>query len=275
MRWLHDVPDEAWDVVRRDFDLADLQQALGAVGVARAILVQATTTVAETTELLRLAASRELVAGVVGWVPLADAEETSKALAAVTGPKLVGIRHLVGWPVEGDLFAPGTSPRPSLERLAAAGLVLEFMPAAIHNLDWLVDVARELPSLRLVIDHLAKPVGGPTWSEWDERITALSRFSSVYMKVSGWTTPVRPAWSGEELRPYAERAVELFGAERLMFGSNWPVTIVAGSYRRVYEETLDALDACSQAELDLILGLTAAHVYRLDSPHRLDPPRTL
>jgi len=134
-----------------------------------------------------------------------------------------------------------------------------------NHLKHVPTLAEKLPDLTLIIDHLAKPpIKDKVMDAWTDQLAAAARYPNVYAKISGlntsadWTT-----WSASDLKPYIDFAIEQFGADRLMLGSDWPVCILAGDYHKVWLETNKALSGRSAAEIDAILGGTAMKVYRL------------
>src|SRR5487761_1256410 len=179
-------------------------------------------------------------------------------------PDLVGLRLVVA-PEEAGRYLDDPGAAVALRALATRGRVFEVMPTGTADVLRAAELARSLPDLRIVIDHLAKPIGGPSDEQWQAAVDEIAPLRNVCMKVSGWTTPVRAEWSGSQLRPYLDYVLRRLGPGRLMFGSNWPVTLVAGSYARMWEETLAAMEHLSESERSAILSTTAHSVYGLSS----------
>ncbi|WP_020138355.1 amidohydrolase family protein [Streptomyces sp. 351MFTsu5.1] len=267
--WL-DTPDMA--SVRRDFTLDDLAPETAAAGIDRTILVQVLPDVDETADFLALAASSDLVAGVVGWVDLTagDVAGTLAALRAGPGGELlVGVRHLVQ--AEPD---PAWLNRPDVRRgLAAvsdAGLVYDLLTVP-DQLPAALDTVRALPGLTFVLDHISKPpIASGEREPWAGRIRELAAEPNVFCKLSGMVTEAdRDRWTTSDLRPYADVVLDAFGPSRVMFGSDWPVCLLAASYQdlvRTTEELTSGLGAVERAD---VFGGTAARAYRLP----LDRPR--
>jgi L-fuconolactonase len=254
LEWL---AGSTWRDIRRPFGLADLTAALDSVGVGSAVLVNATTDPDENARL-SAASSHERIVGVVGWLPLTDSDAVAERLDGLCGTEsFSGVRYMAGWEPEPDLLGADLD----LGALGDHGLVLEVMPHKLADVRAVARLAQRNPGVRIVIDHLAKPLTAPSAAEWDAAMSEAARQPNVLTKVSGWTTPVRPGWSGDDIRPYVERAVELFGADRLMYASNWPVTLLAGSYEQVWHETNEALRNCSGPERQAIFAGTARAVY--------------
>ena len=267
--WL-DTPDMA--SVRRDFTLDDLAPETTAAGIDRTILVQVLPDLDETADFLALAASSDLVAGVVGWVDLTAGDVADRLAALRAGPGgelLVGIRHLVQ--AEPD---PAWLNRPDVRRgLAAvsdADLVYDLLTVP-EQLPAALDTARALPGLTFVLDHISKPpIASGEREPWAARIRELAAEPNVFCKLSGMVTEAdRDSWTTSDLRPYADIVLEVFGPSRVMFGSDWPVCLVAASYEQLVRTTGELTSGLSAAERAEVFGSTAARAYRLP----LDRPR--
>jgi L-fuconolactonase len=252
--------------IRRDFGLADLREVTGAAGVDATVLVQVLPDVEETAEFLALAGESELVAGVVGWVDLTApdvAEQLDRLRRGPGGERLVGIRHLVqaepdpDWLTRPDVVA-------GLHAVRDAGLVYDLLTWP-HQLTAALEVVRALPDLVFVLDHLSKPdIAGRLVEPWATRLSELAAEPNVVAKVSGLVTEADwSRWTVADLRPYVDIALEAFGPDRLMVGSDWPVCLLAADYERVFATAAELLDGCSAAERDLVSGGTAARVYGL------------
>jgi L-fucono-1,5-lactonase len=260
--------DESVAAIRRPFGPDDLDAAAGPQGFGETIAVQAVSSVEETEELLDVAATSERVAGVVGWVDLAGPEvaDTLAALRARPGGRaLVGVRHQVhdepdpGWLLRDDVGR-------GLAAVAAAGLVYDLLVRE-RELPAARAVARRLPELTLVVDHLAKPrIRDGAVEPWAGELGALARQPNVVCKVSGLVTEADwDAWTPGQLVPYVRHAAEVFGPDRLLFGSDWPVCLLAAGYAEVVEATVEALDLAGLGpeERDGVLGANARRLYRL------------
>jgi L-fuconolactonase len=260
--------DESVAAIRRPFGVEDLDAAAGPQGFEATIAVQAVSSVEETEELLTVAAASDRVAGVVGWVDLAD-PEVAATLAALRarpgGQALVGVRHQVhdepdpDWLLR-DQVVDG------LAAVAAAGLVYDLLVRE-RELPAARAVAQRLPGLTLVVDHLAKPrIREAAMDPWAGELAALARHPNVACKLSGLVTEADwDAWTPTQLVPYVRHAVDVFGPERLLFGSDWPVCLLAAGYGEVVAATAEALDRAGigPAERDLVLGANARRLYRL------------
>ncbi|WP_194924465.1 amidohydrolase family protein [Catenulispora pinisilvae] len=261
--WL-DGPDTA--AIRRDFTLTDLRAATTAARIDGTILVQVLPDLDETWDFLTLAAGSDLVAGVIGWAdltagPIADVLD---ALGSVTGgDKLVGIRHLVQ--AESD---PAWLNRPDVRRglsaVAEAGLVYDLLTVP-HQLPAAIDTVRALPELTFVLDHLSKPpIASGQTEPWASRLRELAAEPNVYCKLSGMVTEAdRSRWRIADLRPYADTVLEAFGPSRVMFGSDWPVCLLAATYDEVCDAAESLTAHLSSDERADVFGGTAARAYWL------------
>ena len=265
----HEYPwmaGDAMDPVRRAFTPDDLRPVLRAAEIDGTILVQTVSSVAETREFLQLAAATDFIAGVVGWVDLTSAavgDDLDELLDGPGGSRLVGIRHQVH-----DEADPEWLGRDDVRRGLAAvqqrGLTYDLLVRA-RELPAAVDVVRALPDLPFVLDHVAKPrIAAGADPEWTERMPALAAAPNVAVKLSGMVTEANwSTWTAADLRPFVERVVRWFGAERLLFGSDWPVCLLAGSYGDIVTGLDAALPAMSPSERVLLYGGNAEQVYRL------------
>lgn len=247
--------------IRRTFTLDRLAEHAAAAGVGGTVLVQVLPDLAETVEFLALAAESELVAGVVGWVDL-TAPDVAETLAGLPGG-LVAIRH--GVQAEPD---PGWLTRPDVRRglaaVASAGLAYDLLTLP-HQLSAAIETVAALPELTFVLDHLSKPpIASGRLEPWASRIRELAGHPNVYCKLSGMVTEADWAsWRVADLRPYAEIALEAFGPERVMFGSDWPVCLLAADYQRVVSATEELCAGLSAGERADVFGGTARRAYRL------------
>jgi L-fuconolactonase len=260
------ITGEALAPLRRDFSLDDLRPEASAAGVDATILVQTVAVADETPEFLALAAGADLIAGVVGWVDL-TAPDVAVTLAGLRelpgGELLVGIRHQVQGEADPDWLCRADVLR-GLRAVADAGLRYDLLTLP-HQLPAAVRAATEIPELTFVLDHLSKPpirTGG--LEPWANRLRALGRLPNVACKLSGMVTEADPErWKAADLRPYSDIVLEAFGPERVMFGSDWPVCLLAASYGRVVEVARELTSHLSAAEQDAVFGGTAARAYGL------------
>src|SRR5581483_6330616 len=259
--WL--VP--AYGPIYATFTPRDLEPQLRAAGIDQTVLVQSMNSLEDTVAMLTQAEDFDWIGAVVGWVPLLDHAAMRQALDRYTkNPKFRGIRHLIheepdpDWVVQPKVIE-------GLKILAEYGLSFDVVAVFPNHLKHVPTLAEQIPTLTLIIDHLAKPpIKDRQMGSWAEQFSAAARYPNVYAKVSGLNTAADwNTWSAADLKPYIDFAIEQFGANRLMFGSDWPVAILAGDYAKVFNETCKALEGRPQSEIDAILGRTAAKAYRI------------
>ncbi|TDC58453.1 hypothetical protein E1281_01230 [Actinomadura sp. KC345] len=264
--WL--TPDQG--PIHRTFEEGDLQPDMDACGVEGTVLVQAADSYADTDYMLEVADRWPRVRAVVGWVPLTRPDEAAAALDRYRrDPRYVGVRHLIHDEPDPDwLLRPEV--REGLDALAERELAFDVVAVLPRHLEHVPLLAERHPELRLVIDHLAKPpIAGRGREPWAGLLARAARHPNVYAKVSGLNTAADPeTWTAAVLRPYVEHALELFGAGRLMFGGDWPISVLAGGYRKVWDETVKLLDdlAIPPGDRARLLGGTAADFYRIPDP---------
>jgi L-fuconolactonase len=250
--------------IRRDYTMADLRPHLSASGVDRTVLVEAgRCDAAETTAFLALAARTPEIAGVVGWAALTDpgiAGVLAGHLAGPGGSLLVGVRDQLQAGPDDVLDDPAV--RAGLSAVADAGLVNELVVRS-PQLGGVARAVAALPESVFVLDHLGKPpIAAGGLDAWRADLSAVAACDNVVAKLSGLVTEAAATWEVGDLRPYVESAVELFGPQRLMFGSDWPVCELAATYEKVVEALVDILGG----RPDGIFGGTAVRVYGLELP---------
>jgi L-fuconolactonase len=258
-----------YSALRRRYGPEHLAPVLAASGVDATVVVQARHDLDETRELLAIAAQSDSVAGVVGWVDLTDptvGDVLSSVMAGAEGDKLVGIRHQVHdeadaeWLLRRDVFR-------GLRAVADAGLAYDLL-VRDRELPAALEVARRLPALTLVVDHLAKPpIAAGELEPWALLLSRFARLENVVCKLSGMVTEANwNDWRLDDLLPYIRLALEVFGPDRLLFGSDWPVCLLAASYDQVVATALAILQTLTGDELRSVLGGTAVRTYRLRVP---------
>jgi L-fuconolactonase len=248
--------------IARSFDLAELEPLLAEHGIDATVVVQSSSSLDETRELLAVAAaSGGRIAGVVGWADLTD-PALPDVLASLTGP-LVGIRHQVQDEPD-PWWLARAAVRRGLATVAAAGLAYDLLVTP-RELPAALETAAALPELRFVLDHAAKPdIASGGWEPWAAQLAALAALPNVSCKLSGLVTEAR--WSGWEpagLLPYARHALEVFGPARTLFGSDWPVCTLAAPYGAVLALAEAAAAHLSAPDQAALFGRTAAHIYGL------------
>jgi len=253
--------------IRKPFGPADLRPVLLANRVDRTVLVQTIASVDETREFLATAAATDFIAGVVGWVDLTDSavsETLAQLRSSPGGNHLVGIRHQVHdesderWLLRDDVLR-------GVRAVGDADLVYDLL-VRTRELPAAHAIARHFPDSRFVIDHIGKPriAGGSRDPGWEQAMAAFADLPNVTCKLSGMVTEASwTEWTPEDLAPYVRRALEWFGPQRCMFGSDWPVCLLAASYERVLEVLKYTLRDRKASELEAILGGNAIRIYRL------------
>jgi L-fuconolactonase len=251
-------------VIRRPFGVDHLQPLIEAAGVDATVLVQTRSSVDETREFLATAAQTPFIRGVVGWVDLTDpgvGDLLAELREAPGGERLVGIRHQVHDEPDPDwLLRPDV--RRGLQAVGEAGLAYDVLVRS-RELPAALEVARRYPDMRFVIDHLAKPpIADGAIEPWSSLLGGFGTLDNVVAKVSGLVTEADPTtWRPDDLRPYIERSLDIFGPGRLAFGSDWPVCLLAASYDEVVETARSLVADLSEADRSAVFGGTARRVY--------------
>jgi L-fuconolactonase len=258
----YDWIDASLEALRRDFLPADALVAMRAAGFEHAVAVQARQTVEETRWLLSLADRYPFIAGVVGWVDLRSERLLSDLEALGRHPRLVGVRHVVQ--AEADDFLARPDVRRGIGRLEQFGLAYDILVYA-RQLPRAIELAAAFPGTRFVLDHLGKPdIRSGAFDTWRSDLGRLAAHGNVYAKVSGLVTEADwRTWTPESLGAYVHAAIDAFGADRLMIGSDWPVCTVAGAYGDVMRVVITALEERTAAERDAVLGGTARRFWNL------------
>jgi L-fuconolactonase len=236
---------------------------LAAHGIRGAVLVQAEDSTAETAYLLAVADEHPWALGVVGWLPLESPDDAAASLARLSRhPRFRGVRHLVHDDPRPE-FLDLPPVRRSLRSLAAAGLPLDVPDAWPRHLEQVGRLAEDLPDLTVVVDHLAKPPRGrPELAAWRAQMARVAAGPNTVAKVSGLRAAGQP-YSVAALRPVWEAALELFGPDRLMYGSDWPMTVPEGGYRPTFEVLAALVAELAADEQRAVLAGTARRVYGL------------
>ncbi len=263
MDWI-DPTDMA--AIDRSFATSDLVTAIGARAIAHTVVVEAASIVAETEELLAIVAAEPLISGVVGFVDLAApdvADEIDRLRESPGGDRLVGIRSPVQdepdprWLARPDVIA-------GVRAVAARNLAYDLLILP-SQIDAAVETAQAVPEARFVVDHLAKPeIVDRDWETWATAIARLAALPNVTCKRSGMVTQADwQRWTIDDLRPYAEHVLGVFGADRLLFGTDWPVCTLAASYDTVVEVAEQLTADLSDSERDAVFGANATRIYGL------------
>jgi L-fuconolactonase len=254
----------AVEVLYRDYLPPTLEPLLQEHGVARTVLVQASNSLDETRWMLKLADRHSFIAGVVGWVDLTGDEVRRQLDELTEHPKFKGVRHLVESEVAEDwLVQPVVL---SNLRVLASYEVSYDLLVHTHHLKHVRKVAESCPELRLVVDHMAKPpVASGEVKDWAAELRRVAAYQNISCKLSGLVTEANlRSWRTEDLRPYVECALEFFGAGRLMFGSDYPVCLLAASYGRVLDSFQSLLAELKEEDQSRVFGENAVEFYRLE-----------
>jgi L-fuconolactonase len=259
--WTADIP-----ALRRTFTFEELRPQLADAGISATVLVQTITVAQETPEFLALAEQSPEIRGVVGWVDLTAADVADRLAELNDGRNarwLVGIRHQVqGEPDPQWLLRPDVLH--GLRAVADAGLAFDLLVTE-SQLPAAIGAARQVPELRCILDHGGKPLIAAGESEpWRRHITELAQLPNVAVKLSGLLTEAAPDWTLDTLQPYVEHLLAAFGAQRTMFGSDWPVSTLRADYADVVTVTSELLAGCSETETAAVFGSSAASWYRLE-----------
>ena len=250
-------------VLRRDFLPTDLRKEMTALGIDGAVAVQARQTVEETRWLLELAAQNDFMKGVVGWVPLADPKVSTVIEQFAAHPKLRGVRHVLqDEPDENYILRDDFNH--GIRELSRHNLTYDILIFERH-LPQTIRFVDQHPNQKFVIDHLAKPrVRFKALSPWREHMHELAKRRNVYCKISGLATEAdHHKWTEEGLQPYIDTVLSAFGPKRMMFGSDWPVCLLALGYQRWVEVVERTTASLSLAEQERFWAETAIEAYNL------------
>ena len=268
--WRYNPSEYAWiddsmSAIQRNFLPPDAKREMDAAGVTASVAVQVRQTLEETNWLLSLARQYPFIAGVVGWVDLQSPSVADDLDALRDEPKLVGIRHIVQ--AEPDDFMARAAFRRGLGTLEARRLPFDLLVYA-RQLPRAIDLVDALPNQRFLLDHLGKPdIRHDGYAAWRRDFDRLAERPNVWCKLSGLVTEADwRGWTTAALRPYIDRALEAFGAGRVMLGSDWPVCTVAASYSETLAVVMGALAECSAVEQAAVRAGTARAFWNLGEP---------
>ncbi len=245
--------------IRRDYSCQDAQVHFGKHRIDRAILVQAAATIAETHYMLGLADASDVIAKVVGWVDFEDRGQAKILENLARHAKFSGIRPMIQ-----DIADVDWMLRPDIQWAYATCVDLDLSFDALgfpRHLENFLRVIDRYPRLRVVVDHCMKPaIRDRAFAPWAEGISKIAGDTGAYCKLSGLVTEAEKDASVEAIAPYARHVIESFGAERVMFGSDWPVVTLAASYDRWIGM---AEGFVPLADRDAVFGRTASRFYRI------------
>lgn len=256
----------ATPVLYRDYLPVDLRPSLIEHDIQKTILVQAAQTVSETDFLLNLAEQDDSIAGVVGWLDMEEANFPIEFEKYRKNPKFVGLRPMLQ-DIPDDRWILRPNVLAALRVVANADFPFEFLTYSRH-LPFVSQVLESIPRLRAIIDHISKPEirlhKEDPWKSW---ISQLARHPNLYCKLSGMITEAdHEHWTVDDLRPYIDHVVQCFGFDRVMFGSDWPVCLCAGSYSQVIGVLREVLSSKLTDENEpKLFGRNAIRFYKLDA----------
>lgn len=276
-----DAHQHVWDLQRSRYDwlgpelspidrtigFDELMPSLRRAEVTGTVLVQSADTGQDTDLMLDVARENPQVVAVVAYLPMAEPDRVARGIEAFRGNSLVvGVRNLIHTYADADwLLRPEVDE--SLGLLESAGLTFDVVSVLPTHLALLPRLVERHPGLRLVIDHLSKPpIGLPDREPWWSLIADAASSPTVYAKVSGLYSATADAgsWTVEAVRPYLARALEVFGASRLMYGGDWPISILAGGYDRVFDGLHSLVSELPPADRERIWSRSAVEFYRID-----------
>ena len=266
--WKYQADEFGWvtdemAVLRQDFLLHQLEDAIAGTGVDGVITVQAKQSLAETEWLLDLAAQDSLIKGVVGWVPLKDPSLGAILDRLKSNAHFRGVREILQGASDAEFFDCPEFHR-GIRELTLRGIPYDLL-IFHHQLDSAMRFVDEHPNQRFILDHIAKPEIGNVFAEqWAKKIRELANRKNVFCKFSGVATEVREsAWDVKLIRPYFETVLEAFGCDRLLFGSDWPVCLLRTDYRRWISAVRELCAPLSVDECKAIFSKTARTAYVL------------
>ncbi len=265
--WKFDSARHAWisdemKIIRRDFLPVDLEPLLQKHDIEGCVAVQVDQTEDETLSLLALANQHPFIKGVVGWIDLANPNLESRLEYFTTLKKLKGFRHIVQGEKPGFLLQPAFIK--GLKKLQRFNFTYDLL-VYHHQLEDALAFLDQVSETRIVVDHLAKPaIKSREKALWQKHMTALSAYENVYCKVSGMVTEAdMKNWKYEDLLPYLDIIFSVFGTNRLMYGSDWPVCLLAATYDQQFSVLQTYLKSFSESEKQLVLGENAKRFYNL------------
>jgi L-fuconolactonase len=266
--WKYDPIEYAWindsmKVIRRSFMPSDLKAEIDQAGIDGVVSVQARQIVEETDDLLKFADGNDFIKGVVGWVPLAEPNISEVLERYSDAKKLKAVRHVVQGEPEG--FLDGEAFNNGVRQLRKHNLVYDVLIFE-RQLEESIRFVDRHSEQAFVLDHIAKPqIKIDQLEPWKQNIHALSKRDNVTCKISGMVTEADyDNWTEDQLRPYLDTVLEAFGPDRLMFGSDWPVCLVACGYKRWHDLIRKFIAPLSGYEQEVIMGSTAIRAYNLD-----------
>jgi L-fuconolactonase len=261
----HTFPPSWGTSLNRDFTPDDLRPELKTAGIDGTILVQSLDKWEETPHYLDVAEQNDFIRAVVGWVPLADPAACARRLDEIKSrKKFVGMRHLIVYEKDPRWLLQPTV-QESLERFFRGKLVFEAITNTQEQMDTVLETARRMPDLNIVMNHLARPpLPEKGWEPWASQIVEAAKYPNISMKLSvGGDVVWRWPWNTGEIRRYSDHCMQHFGPSRMMAGSNWPVVLISGGFQQVWTGIKDLISGLSAADQAQVLGAAAERIYNL------------
>ena len=254
--------DDSMEVIRKDFLPDDLKPLLQENGVDGCIAVQADQTEMETEFLLECAKRNPFIIGVVGWVDLIAENLDDRLKHYTTNPLFKGVRHIVQ--SEKDDYLLRKDVQLGIGLLSKYNLTFDILVYS-HQLPSAIALVEAFPNQKFILDHIAKPtISDPMTELWKTNIMALSKFENVYCKLSGMVTETNDfCFTAEDFTPFIGHVFSCFGANRILFGSDWPVCLLAADYTKVITLILEYLNEYSSNVKSQVLGINAIKIYNL------------
>ncbi len=260
----YDWIDDSMAVLKQDFQLKELESTLAANGFSGSIVVQARQSMTETLWLSAIAAKTDLIKGVVGWIDLKSSTLVSQLDQLTKEQKIVGFRHVIQGETDPSFMENPDFIR-GLNILANRGYCYDLLILS-HQLPAAAKMLAQVPNLRVVIDHIAKPniKTAAQFDQWQQGMATLANNPNCYCKLSGMVTEADwDNWCPQDFQPYLDTVFNLFGSERLMFGSDWPVCLVAAEYQAVKKLVVDYITEQQPDALDNVFGINARRFYQI------------
>lgn len=253
-------PPPSLAAIYRDFAPEDLAPLLAEHGITGTVLVQSLPSEADTDWLLALAERADFIRAVVGWTDLLASDAPAAIACLASNKKLKGLRPMLQ-DIDDERWISNPALAPALNAMVEYGLRLDALVLPRH-LPALLQCARDYPLLAIVIDHAAKPpIADASFGRWRADMAQLAALPNVHCKLSGLVTEAKPDWHVEDLRPYVDHVLAVFGAQRVIWGSDWPVVDLAGGYGAWLAASETLLGHLGQQDRNDIFGLNALRFY--------------
>ena len=259
----HEWMDESMKVIRKDFSPTDLAKELHALKIDGTVAVQVDETETETQYLLDLAAEHDLIKGVVGWIDLKSTHAIERMHYWKKYSGLKGFRCIMqGQPDEA--YITNKEFIANVKKLSSVDYTYDLL-VYHHQFSSLIKFVDKLPDNRMILDHIGKPdIKNRNIKDWQANIKTLAQHPGIYCKLSGMITEADyKHWTYDDLKPYLEIAAEYFGVDRICFGTDWPVCLVAGSYQQVYQVVQKFSTQLTKDQQDKLFGANTIKFYKI------------